>query len=194
MQIMPCRFAAAGPDESNSTSGNRRSRRQDALRGSSREASETVDSPWVRETHRADHCRDSRHETERLLLHTCDVSAYRGPPDPPDLEQTSCPTGTKRTWPFFVKKGQVLFSLPHFRAVRICRKERPLSSSRVRPVSAPSSAVSAPELMPRTKKFNSACPVAASSNTSPTIVAREAFSTNARRRAVAAGRADWKNA
>ena len=47
-------------------------------------------------------------------------------------------------------------------------------------------AVIAPEVQARLKKFTSACPVAASSNTAP---ARAALSKNFFRRAVAAGRA-----
>ena len=63
----------------------------------------------------------------------------------------------------------------------------PAIRRRVRPVASASSIVSAPDVRPRTKKFNRPCPVAASSNTSPTSVACAAFSTKFRSRAVAAG-------
>jgi hypothetical protein len=49
-------------------------------------------------------------------------------------------------------------------------------------------------LSARTKKFSSPWPVAASSKTSPASVACAAMWTKLRRRAVAAGRADRKNA
>ncbi len=74
----------------------------------------------------------------------------------------------------------------------IFANERARSSSSVRPVSAASAGVSAPLFTPRTKKFTNPCAVAASSNTSPTMVAWVACATKWRRRPAAASRAALK--
>src|ERR1019366_869539 len=75
------------------------------------------------------------------------------------------------------------------RPARIFRNERERSSSSVSPAASVSASEMAPQARPRRKKLRRACPVAASSNTSPTSVACADLPMKFERRAVAAASA-----